>query len=97
MGYGENGEMGWQIFVPELNDTTAGVNCILNKIIPCYTEEYFNTVWALQIEVVTEVADIENFTHLVGTKYFDNETRHEYINTRITLKHGLIVAYRAPA
>ena len=46
--HGERDEMGWQIFVPELNDTIAGVNCIFNKIIPHYTEEYFNTVRALQ-------------------------------------------------
>ena len=96
VGYGESGEMGWQIFVPELNDTIAGVNCIFNEIIPDYTEEYFNTVRAMQIEVVTNEEDIENFRHLSGTRYRDDETRHEYINTRITLYDGLIVAYRAP-
>ena len=50
---------------------------------------------ALQIEVVTDENDIDIFTHLVGTKYFDNKTRHEYINTHITLCDKLIVALRA--
>ena len=51
---------------------------------------------ALQIEIVSDEADTDNFTHLVGTKYFNDETRHEFMNTRITLYDGLIVAYRAP-
>ena len=51
---------------------------------------------ALQIEVVMDEAELDNFTHLVGTKYLYDETRHEYINTHITLYDGLIVAYRAP-
>ena len=51
---------------PELNDTIAGVNCIFNKIISDYTKEYFNTVRAMQIELVKNEEDINNFTHLTG-------------------------------
>ena len=51
---------------------------------------------AMQIEVVTDEKNIDNFKHLAGTKYRDDETRHKYINTRIILYDGLIVAYRAP-
>ena len=88
--------MGWQIFVPELNITIAGVNCIFNKIIPDYAEEYFNTVRAMQIELVKDEENINNFTHLTGTKYSDDETRHQYIHTKIIFYDGLIVADRAP-
>ena len=77
MGFKEGSETGWQIFVPILNDTLAGVNCIINEIISDYTKEYFNTMRALQIEVITNEEDLDKFTYLVGTKYFDNETRHE--------------------
>ena len=81
----------------ELNDTIAGTNCIFNEIIQDHTEKYFNALRAMQIEVIKdEEKDIKNFAHLTGTKYCDDETRHEYINTRITLYDGLIVAYRAP-
>ena len=50
---------------------------------------------ALQIEVVADETGIENFTNLVETKCFDDETRHEYINARITLYVALILAYCA--
>ena len=48
----------------------------------------------MQIEVVRDEENIDDLTHLTGTKYRDDETRHEYINTRITLYDGLIVACR---
>ena len=50
----------------------------------------------MQIEVVKDEKKIDNFTHLAETKYRDDETRHKYNNTRITLYNGLIVPYRAP-
>ena len=59
VGYRVSGKMGWQIFLPKLNDTIYGVNCIFNEIIR-----------AMQIEVVKDEAHIDNLKHLVGTKYF---------------------------
>ena len=92
MRYGEYGEMKWQIFVPELNDMIAGVNCLFDEIIPEYTEEYFNTVKEFEIEFVSDEQNINNLKHLVETNYLDDETRHEYTNTRITLDDGMIVS-----
>ena len=48
----------------------------LNEIMLDYTEAYFNTVRALQIKV--------------WEKYFDFDTRIEFINTQITLNVGLV-------
>ena len=43
----------------------------------------------MQIEVVTDEEEIENFRHLSGTKYRVDETSHDYINTRITLYQAI--------
>ena len=95
MGYGERGAMGYEIFVPELNDTVVGVNCMFNEIIPDYSEEYYQTINALKIEMVSDEKNIELYMHLVGERYIDNENQMMYVNTRVVLYDGMIVAYRA--
>ena len=93
MGYGESGIMGYREFISELNDDITGVNCMFNEIISEYTEEYHNTINSLKIEIAKDKKNIENYMHLTGINYTDNENQQLYQNTRITLYDGLIVAY----
>ena len=95
MGYGERGAMGYEIFVPELNDTVVGVNCMFNEIIPDYSDEYYQTINALKIEMVSDEKNIDLYMHLAGERYIDNENQMMYVNTRVVLYDGMIVAYRA--
>ena len=96
MGYSTEGEIGYKIYAPELKDTVVGVNCLFNEVIPSYTEEYFNELQKMQFEVVKEPSAVENFQHLVGENYFDDESGLEFQTTRIAIYQGLIVGYRAP-
>ena len=96
MGYSSEGEIGYKIFVPELQDIVVGVNCIFNEVIPEYTEEYFHELNKMQLEMVKEPSMVENFVHLVGVKYLDDESNLEFITTRIIVQKGLIVGFRAP-
>ena len=82
--------------MPELQDIVVGVNCIFNEVIPEYTEEYFHELNKMQLEMVKEPSMVENFVHLVGVKYLDDESNLEFITTRIIVQKGLIVGFRAP-
>jgi hypothetical protein len=96
MGYSTEGEMGYKIYVPELKSVVVGVNCVFNEVIPTYTEEYFQELNKMQIETLKIPSTVENFVHLIGIKYIDDESGLEFETTRIAIYQGLIVGYRAP-
>ena len=64
MGYSSEGEIGYKIYVPELQDIVIGVNCVFNEVIPTYSEEYFNELNKIQFEVVKEPSTVDNFAHI---------------------------------
>ena len=45
--------------------------------------------------MVSDEKNIELYMHLVGERYIDNENQMMYVNTRVVLYDGMIVAYRA--
>ena len=96
MGYSEDGEMGWKLYIPELKDIVVGVNCTFNEVIPAYREEYFQELNKMKFEMAKDESTVDSFAHLVGEKYTDDESLLEYVTTRVALYKGLIVAYRAP-
>jgi hypothetical protein len=96
MGYSTEGEVGYKIYVPELQDTVVGVNCLFNEVIPTYAEEYFHELNKMQFDLVKIPSAVEDFDHLVGVKYIDNELELEFVTTRVTTHKGLIVGFRAP-
>ena len=96
MGYSEEGEMGWKLYIPELKDIVVGVNCTFNEVIPAYREEYFQELNKMKFEMAKDESTVDSFAHLVGEKYTDDESLLEYVTTRVALYKGLIVAYRAP-
>ena len=96
MGYSTDGEMGYKVYLPELKDTVVGVNCVFNEVIPTYTEEYFQELNKMQFILIKEPSRIENFEHLIGVTYIDDENNLEFVTTRIETYKGLIVGYRAP-
>ena len=58
--------MGYEIFVPDLDDMITGVNCMFNEIIPEYREEYYQTINALKIEMVKDEKNIEAYKQSSG-------------------------------
>ena len=96
MGYSTEGTIGYRVFVPDLKEVIVGVHCTFNEIIPSYSDEYFNEIKKLTFELAPDESTVESFTHLVGQSYLDDETRMEYITTRVSTYKGLIVAYRSP-
>ena len=73
-----------------------GVHCTFNERILSYSDEYFNELQKLSFEIAVDESTTESFSHLIGERYLDDETRLEYVTTRVTVYKGLIVAYRAP-
>jgi hypothetical protein len=96
MGYSEEGEVGYKVFIPDLNEVVVGVHCLFNEVIPSYREEYFQELSKMRFELAKEESTVESFEHFVGVKYTDDELLLEFITTRIVVLKGLIVAYRAP-
>ena len=47
-------------------------------------------------EVAPDESTVEDFQHLVGEAYTDDDTRLEFVTTRVVESKGLIVAFRAP-
>ena len=88
--------MGYKIYAPELKAVVVGVNCIFNEVIPTYAEEYFHELNKMQVEMVKTPSAVEEFEHLVGLSYIDDESGLEFETTRVLTHKGLIVGYRAP-
>ncbi len=61
--------------------------------IPTHAEEYFHELNKMQFDLVK--TPIQDFDHLVGVKYIDNELELKFIVTRVITHKGLIVGYRA--
>jgi hypothetical protein len=88
--------IGYKVFVPELNDIITTVHVTFNEVIPDYTAEYYQELSRLNILEETKPAAVEDFVHLIGETYFDDETLIKYINTRLHVIDGYIVMYRCP-
>ena len=60
MGYSTEGEMGYNIYVPELKEIVSGVNCLFNEVIPTYREEYFYELNKMNFEFeITRVVNLK--------------------------------------
>ena len=81
MGYSSEGEIGYKIYVPEISDTVVGVNCLFNEVIPTYAEEYFHELNKMQFDMVKTPSAVEDFDHLVGVKYIDDELDLDFQTT----------------
>ncbi len=64
-----------------------------NEVIPTYTEEYFNELNKLKFEVALDESTVASFQHLVGEKYFNDDTLLDFITTRVVEYMSHIVAY----
>ena len=96
VGYSEPGEMGYRLYIPDLRDTVVGVNVTFNEVVPSYAEEYYNELDKMKFEVAPDESTAESFSHLVGEKYFDDDTLLEFVTTRVVEYMTHIVAFRAP-
>ncbi len=55
------GEVGYKIYVPKLQNTVVGVNCLFNEVIlPTYAKEYFHELNKMQFYVVKTPSAVED-------------------------------------
>ena len=80
IGYSEEGEIGYEIFIREHKEIVIGVHVLFNEIIPSYSESYYQEIKKLKIEVVEEESTVESFAYLQGMRYTDDENYLEYEN-----------------
>ena len=69
------------------------MHCTFKELIPSYSNEYLNELKKLSVEVAKDKSTVESFTYLVGERYLDDETRMEFVTTKVSAYKGLIVAY----
>ncbi len=50
----------------------------------------------MNFELPADEKTVENFVHLVGVRYINDESLLEFETTRVVNLKGLIVGYRAP-
>ena len=62
---------------------------LFNKIVPSYSESYYQEIKKLKIEVV------ESFAYLRGMRYTDDENYLEYENVEVGRLKGYLVVWRA--
>ena len=74
-----------------------GVHCTFNEVVSSYREEYYNELSKLKFEVAPDESTVDSFQHLVGEKYFDDDTLLEFITTRVVEYMDAIVAFHACA
>ena len=60
IGYAEEGAMGYELYIPDLQETIVGVHCTFNEIIPSYSDEYFNELNKRCCEVAKDESTIES-------------------------------------
>ena len=68
---------------------------LFNKIIPSYSESYYQEIMELKIEVVEEESTVESFTYLQGMRYTDDENYLEHENVEVGEWKGHVVVWRA--
>ena len=56
---------------------------LFNKIIPAYSETYYNEIKTLKTEVVEEESTLESFAYLEGMRSVDDENYFEYQNVEV--------------
>ena len=96
IGYSVDKEIGYKIWVPSLKEVVISVHCNFNEVIPEYREEYFRELNQYDFSYQNGEMDPNEFNHLVGTKYIDDEDWLEYLNTKVGVVGKNIVVWRAP-
>ena len=96
IGYSVDREIGYKIWVPSLKEIVISVHCNFNEVIPEYREEYFTELNKYDFSYQNGEMNPNEFNHLVGTKYIDDEDWLEYQNTKIGVVGKNIVMWRAP-
>jgi hypothetical protein len=96
IGYSVEREIGYKIWVPSLKEIVISVHCNFNEVIPEYREEYFRELNKFDFSYQNGEMNPNEFNHLVGTKYIDDEDWLEYVNTKVGVVGKNIVVWRAP-
>ena len=61
IGYSEEKEIGYKMFIPDNKEIVVEVNLLFNEIIAEYLEIYYSEIKKLRIEVVKEESTVKSF------------------------------------
>ena len=94
-GYSET-TVGWEVYLPASNTFVTSVHVLFDESPPERSDEYFRELdEAAAVFTGPESESLSDYTYLIGTHHIDDEDQLLYITTNVTVRKGLIVAYRA--
>jgi len=94
-GYSET-TVGWEVYLPASNTFVTSVHVLFDESPPERSDEYFRELdEAAAVFTGPESESLSDYTYLIGTHHIDDEDHLLYITTNVTVRKGLIVAYRA--
>jgi hypothetical protein len=86
-------KQGWTVWLPEYEKEVTSVHVLFDEQPPERAAEYFKEIDAATIKMSPEVKSLEDFEYLVNTYHIDEGFL--YKTTRVIIRKGLIVGYRA--
>jgi len=95
VGYDET-TVGWQIYLPSSDMFVTTVHALFDEEPPERPEDYYKDLdAAAAVFTGPESESVEEYQYLVDTHHIDPEDSLLYVTKRVTVRKGLIVAYRA--
>ena len=93
VGYSKR-PIGWKVYIPSLEKEMTSVFVQFDEKIPERSEEYFKSMKPL-VPVDPVAHQVSEYQYLVGTHHIDDEDHLEYLTTRVGVRKGYIVGWRA--
>jgi hypothetical protein len=86
-------KQGWTVWLPEYQKHVTSVHVLFDEQPPLREKEYFKEMDAATVRENPDAQRLEDFLYLVGTHH--NDEGFLYKTTRVIVRKGLIVGYRA--
>jgi hypothetical protein len=86
-------KQGWTVWLPEYQKHETSVHVLFDEQPPLREDEYFKELKASTVKENPDAQSLEDFLYLVGTHHVDEGFL--YKTTRVIVRKGLIVGYRA--
>jgi hypothetical protein len=86
-------KMGWTVWLPEYQKHETSVHVLFDEQPPLREEEYFKELKASTVTQTPDAHNLEDYLYLVGSHHIDEGFL--YKTTRVIVRKGLIVGYRA--
>ena len=86
-------KQGWTVWLPEYDKSVTSVHVLFDEQPPSRPEEYYKEIDSAKVIVDPEEKSISEFLYLINTYHVDEGFL--YKTTRVIVRKGLIVGYRA--